>query len=95
MSRYRIAPQARDDLKDIFRYVAQDRPSAVARLREAMSKRFRQLASQPLLGQACPELRVGLRAFSVGPYAIFYVPIEGGVEIERVLHGARDIESLF
>jgi toxin ParE1/3/4 len=29
----------------------------------------------------------------VGRYVIFYLPIPGGVQIVRVLHGARDIEA--
>jgi toxin ParE1/3/4 len=34
-----------------------------------------------------------LRSFSVGNYLIFYFPIEGGIDIVRVLQGARDIEG--
>ncbi|MCI0335275.1 MAG: type II toxin-antitoxin system RelE/ParE family toxin [Planctomycetes bacterium] len=33
--------------------------------------------------------------YSDGPYLTFYRPTADGVEIWRVLHGARDIESLF
>lgn len=36
----------------------------------------------------------GLRSFPVGKYLIFYRLIDGGLEIVRVLHGARDIENL-
>lgn len=28
-------------------------------------------------------------------YLIFYRPIDGGVEVLRILHGARDIERIF
>jgi plasmid stabilization system protein ParE len=41
------------------------------------------------------ELAAGLRSFPVGAYLIFYRQIEGGIQITRVLHGARDIASLF
>jgi len=34
-----------------------------------------------------------LRSLAVGRYVIFYLPIPGGVQIVRVLHGARDIEA--
>jgi plasmid stabilization system protein ParE len=27
-------------------------------------------------------------------YLVLYLPIEGGVEIARVIHGSRDVESL-
>jgi toxin ParE1/3/4 len=36
-----------------------------------------------------------LRSLSVGNYLIFYRPLADGIEIVRVLHGARDIDSLF
>jgi toxin ParE1/3/4 len=53
------------------------------------------LASRPLLGEACPRLRPNLRRFVVGGYVVFYVPLSDGIEVERVLHGMRNIESLF
>ena len=39
----------------------------------------------------------GLRFLPVSrfkKYLIFYRPIPGGIEVVRVLHGARDIESI-
>ncbi len=41
------------------------------------------------------ELLPGLLSFPFGRYMIFYLSIPGGIEIVRVLHGARDIERLF
>jgi toxin ParE1/3/4 len=38
-------------------------------------------------------LASGLRSFPVGRYVIFYMPTPKGVEIVRVLHGARDADS--
>ena len=37
----------------------------------------------------------GLRSWSVGNYVIFYRQVSTGIDIVRVLHGARDIEALF
>ena len=34
-----------------------------------------------------------LKRFS--KHLVFYRPLENGIEVIRVLHGARDIESLF
>lgn len=95
MSRYTLSPKAREDLKGIYKYIAADNLSAAEELRDSFFKSIQLLATQPLLGQACPNLRADLRAFTVGNYVIFYVPTRRGVEIERVLHGARDMESLF
>ncbi len=32
-----------------------------------------------------------LRSFTLDRYVMFYVPVTDGVELIRVLHGARDI----
>jgi toxin ParE1/3/4 len=41
------------------------------------------------------ELSPRLRSFPVGSYIIFYRPTQDGVEIARILHGARDFPPLF
>ena len=41
------------------------------------------------------ELVPGLRSLSVGGYLIFYLPIEDGIDVVRVLHGMREIDTLF
>ena len=53
------------------------------------------LAQQPLMGQARPELAADLRSFSVGNYVIFFLPLADGIEVQRVLSGARDVDALF
>ena len=95
MSRYIVSPKAREDLKDIYRYVARDKPTAAKKLRRAFYEGFRVLGRHPFIGQACPNLRADLRAFSIGNYVVFYVPATRSIQIERVLHGARDLKSLF
>jgi len=47
------------------------------------------------MGRARPELGHGLRSFVVGQYVVFYRPSTKGIEIVRVLHGARDIGATF
>lgn len=95
MSRYLVSPKAREDLKGIYHRIAQDKSLAATKWRQALYERLRLLAQQPLLGQACPNLRPELRAFTAGNCVIFYVPTQQGIQVERVFHGAQDIESLF
>lgn len=40
-------------------------------------------------------LRRACVAIPCGHYLIFYLPLEDGIEVVRVLHGARDWEPLF
>ncbi len=47
------------------------------------------------MGRKREELAPLLRSFPVGNYVIFYRPASGGIQIIRVLHGARDVSKLF
>jgi toxin ParE1/3/4 len=57
--------------------------------------KYQTLASFPELGSLCEQLAPRMRSLAVGKYAILYRPIDDGVEIVRVVHGARDLPSLF
>jgi toxin ParE1/3/4 len=80
-------------MADVWAYIAADSVKHADRLAALINKQFRALARQPLMGRARPELAPSLRSFPVFRYVIFYVPLARGVEIVRVLHGARDIGS--
>jgi toxin ParE1/3/4 len=97
MSQFRLSRQGETDLRDIWDYIGivNDRPEAATRLLERLYDAFLMLAERPLMGEACPHLRANLRRFVVGSYAIFYVPLADGVEIERIIHGARNIDAMF
>ena len=93
MSRYRLAPQARADLDEIFERIAEhDRPAALNFV-AALRSKFKLLASRPLMGQAMPDLSENLRSFVHGNYLVLFRPRKSGVEIMRVVHAARDLGS--
>jgi toxin ParE1/3/4 len=48
-----------------------------------------------MAGRAREERLPGLRSFPAGRYLIFYTPTDGGITLDRVLHGARDVEAIF
>ena len=95
MSRYRLSRPARADLKEAVRYIARDKPSAAARFLQRIGDTIRMLASAPMLGEACDHIRQGLRRFSHGNYVIYYEVRSENVRFVRVLHGARDAETIF
>ena len=95
MSRCRFSPQAEDDLDQLGSYIAERDPRAARRLIDTLEAKCWLLAGMPGMGWARPELRPDLRSFPVGPFMIFYRPIEGGIEIVRVTRGARDLPALF
>lgn len=53
------------------------------------------LAASPSMGRSRDQLLSGLRSFPYGNYLIFYIPLDDGVDIVRVLNGVRNIEALF
>lgn len=95
MARYLLQPAARDDIKDIYRYIADRNRTAAAKVRAQILSTFRMLAESPFLGEARDDLAAGLRIFTTGNYVIIYRPKPGGIEIVQVVHGARDWEAAF
>ncbi len=95
MNRYRVSDAARSDLDEIWFYIGQDNTDAADRLVRAIVARFSVLASVPEAGRQRAELSAGLRSVSVGNYVIFYRAMKNGIEIVRVLHGARDFPPMF
>ena len=94
MPRVLRTPLARADLIEIWNYVADDSPSNADRLLDLINKQCGTLARFPKMGRARNELSPSLRSFPVGNYVIFYREVSKGIEIIRVLHGARDIEGI-
>ena len=90
-----LQPRAKADLSDIWQFIAEDSDDQADAFIDLIDQKFQLLAQQSGLGRRREELAEGLRSFPVGRYVIFYLPIPGGVQIVRVLHGARDIEAAF
>jgi toxin ParE1/3/4 len=88
-----LQPRAKADLSEIWEFIADDSDDQADAFIDLIDQKFQLLAQQNGLGRRRDELAEGLRSFSVGRYVIFYLPIPGGVQIVRVLHGARDIEA--
>jgi toxin ParE1/3/4 len=95
MSHFRVSEEAEGDLKEIWTYVAEDNVVAADRLVDALFARFTMLAGQKEMGRLRKELATNLRSHAVGNYVIFYRFANGGIEIVRVLHGARNLPPLF
>jgi toxin ParE1/3/4 len=95
MSRPYFSPSARRDLLEILEYIARDKPGAALRHVDRLEEACWKLAKNPQLGSERDDLLPNLRAWSVGKYVIFFRPAEDGVEVVRVVHGARDHGKLF
>jgi toxin ParE1/3/4 len=94
MAKLVISPTARQDLSDIFDYIARDKPIAAAKWVETIEQKMKLVAATPDFGEARPEFGSEVRSSVVGRFVIFYRPVEGGIEVARVIAGERDIRSL-
>jgi toxin ParE1/3/4 len=86
--------QAEEDLIDIWLYIAHDDERAADRVLDDIEEKLLLLADQPDLGPARPDIAPDLRYFPVRRYLILYRQITDGIEIVRVVHGARDVPML-
>lgn len=97
MSRVRLSARSEADLHSIWNHIGieNDRPRQAAALIDSIHQKIELLATQPELGESRDDLRPGLRSSTVGNYVVFYFPLTDGVEVVAIIHGARDVESLF
>jgi toxin ParE1/3/4 len=85
---------AKRDVSAIFAYIAGDNPPAAERWLDGLDTMLGVIARFPLIGEQVDYLAPGVRRHCYGKYLLFYRPIAKGIELHRVLHGARKIEEL-
>ena len=95
MSRVTRRPLAETDILEIWDYIGADSFAAADRWVDRLDEQFRVLATQQMMGRVRDELAPGVRSFPFGRYVVFYVPLDDGIDVVRVLHGARDINAVF
>jgi toxin ParE1/3/4 len=94
-------PQVEDDLIAHFSHIARDKVEPAERFLRVAEESFDRLGADPLLGakweSPLPRL-AGIRVYPLPSpfrnYLVFYQPVEDGVEIMTVLHGARDLQAV-
>jgi toxin ParE1/3/4 len=90
-----LRPRARNDIFDIWDYIADDSEAQADAFVDRLDTNFQLLARQPELGRIRTELAPGLRSFPVGRYVVFYELMQDGIAVVRVLHSARDLGAQF
>ncbi len=96
------ADEAKDDLRNIFMYIAYDLGSRdnatgqVNRIREAISALVNFPKRNPLVPYE-PWRSLGMRRLNVDNYTVLYLTNEKQkrVEIVRIPYGARDLDRFF
>jgi toxin ParE1/3/4 len=95
MARVTRRPLAAADILDIWDHIAEDSLDQADRWVDKLDEKFKLIATQPLMGRARHELAADLRSFPFGRYVIFYAPVDGGIDVVRLLHSARDVDAAF
>lgn len=96
-----LSPRARLVVEQCAHYLVDHGSLAVAmRFLECLEETCNLLLDRPGFGRQLPmktpEL-VGVRSYRVqgfDSHLVFYLQREGGIEVLRVLHGARDLEAI-
>lgn len=82
---------AETDLEDIWFYIARDDRRAADRVVIAIDNVCVRFSDVPDAGRLCREIGDGVRQVAWGRYVIYYREIEGGIQVLRILHSARNV----
>jgi len=100
MTRILKKPRVKDDLLEHFEYIARDKVEPAERFLKVAEEAFERLSQMPLTGRRWESELPHLANVRVYPmpagfrnYLIFYRPIDDGVEVLTILHGARNLEA--
>lgn len=88
-------PRAIQDLDDIWRYIAMDHIKRADLWIDNIERSIRKIADQPGIGKSFFELGDGIRGKSIEKYLILYKVTKEGIEVFRIIHGARDLKKVW
>lgn len=97
----RFLRAAEHDVAEIVAYLADDNPTVAQRFRDALQETATVVLGMPRIGSARVSDMPALKDIRIVPmrdfekYFVFYRIFGGGIQIVRVLHGARDYPALF
>jgi toxin ParE1/3/4 len=87
--------RAKTDLVEIWDYIADNSEAQADAFIDQIDRKLVLLAENPTIGRMRDELAENMRSFPFGRYVIFYIATSDGIQIVRVLHGARDLATIF
>jgi plasmid stabilization system protein ParE len=90
-----LAPEAAQDLDDIWEYIVQDDIEAADRFIQRLHETMLKLAATPGAGHTREDLTEDrpILFWPVGHYLILYRAASSSIEVLAVVHGKRDIPA--
>ena len=95
MARVTRRPQAEIDILEIWEYIAEDSVFQADLWVDELNEKFALWVTQPMMGRDRQELAPGIRSLPFGRYVVFFQPLIDGIDIVRVLHSSRDLDTSF
>ncbi len=93
MRRLRLSPRAARDLEEIGDFIARDSPARAVSFVEELLAKCEAITQTPTAWPEQRGLAPGARRAVHQRYLLFYTVHVRQVRIERILHGARDIDG--
>ena len=88
---------AEEDLTEIISFIAADNPIAANSLADKIEKNIELLSENPMLGRIPRDediKNLGYRYIVVQNYIVFYTIEEKTIFVHRILHGARNYNTI-
>ncbi len=85
--------RAREDLLEIWEWVAHENPVIADRVYEWIEARCGSLRERPRLGRPRPEIGEGARSLVIERWIALYRIVEDGVQLVRIVDRARSGEA--
>lgn len=90
-----FGPLAAEDLENLYRFIAAERPDSAISFVRRIRDRCGLLVDFPLAGRARDDLRPGLRLLAFERRVVIaYAVRSNGIDILRILYGGRDIDAI-
>jgi toxin ParE1/3/4 len=90
----RFTHRAREDLLDIWLYIDAQNSHVADRVYDRIEKTCQLLRDHPQLGSARPEIAEDARALVIERWIALYRLTDDGVQVVRIIDGARDFTKL-
>ena len=93
MVKVKWTPQARNDLKAIYQYIALDSVYYAKTFKDTLQSKVKNLSTFPLMGRTVPEYNdPNVRELIHGDYRAFYEVFPNEVHILSIVHGKMKID---
>lgn len=86
--------RAKRDLLDIWLWIARDSATVADAVLDRIEQRASKLSQHREIGVARPEIGEGARGLVIERWVVLYRLVDGGVQIVRIVDGARDLGRL-